>query len=481
MSSGLEGTAAGPAPADTIVTGRVVTMDAARRIIADGAVAAAGGRIVAVGDRADILARFRASRLIDGRDQIVLPGMTDCHTHSTQSLVRGLIGSELPMIYRLYIPADMSLTPEEAYQGARLCAVQLALSGVTTMCDFAGDTTPEHEDAIIQGAADVGLRLVFLRGKGDQDFHHAALYTQIRERSWARMREGQAERDLMRTEALLSRAKRDDTGLFHAGVCPSSLLGYSDAYVRMAIEMAARHGCTLQVHAARDREEVEFCLGAFGRRPIERLADLGAIASNLVCVHAILATPHEIRLLGEGRAGVAHSAVEVVNILNGIPALARLREAGITVGLGCDNAVNDMFVVMHTAWALQTGIHGIAGYDAEAATEDDVFAMATTDAARLMGLGDHCGSLEVGKAADLVVLDGNGPHMMPLQAVPTDLVRFAGRSNVRHVLCAGRPIVTDGAIATVDSDELSRAVRPIGSKLSDVVTARRYRLLRGCC
>lgn len=470
-----------PRPADMIAIGRIVTMNAARGIIPDGAVAVVDGRIAAVGARVEIDAAFRAKRRLDRADQIIVPGFTDCHTHSTQSLVRGLIAGELPMIYRLYIPADMDLTPEECYLGARLTATQLALSGVTTLCDFAGDTTPDHEDAIIEGALSAGLRVVFMRGSSDQSFHHAALYTQISDRSTARRREGEAERDLERTAALLARAERDPSRLFNAGVSPQNLLGFSDHYCRLAADLARAHGVSLQVHAARDREEVEFCLATFGRRPIERLMDLGLVDAHLVCVHAILATQHEIQALGRAGASVAHSAVETVNILAGMPSVGRMRAAGVNVGLGCDNAINDMFTVMHTAWALQVGTHGIAAYEPDCLTEDDILAMATIDAARLMQLSDEMGSIEVGKAADLVILDGQGPHMLPLQAVPTDLVRFAGRSNVRHVLVRGRPVVEDFRNVTVDVDALAENVRPIGAKISDIVTARRYKPLRGCC
>jgi 5-methylthioadenosine/S-adenosylhomocysteine deaminase len=293
--------------------------------------------------------------------------------------------------------------------------------------------------------------------------------------------EGAAERDLVRTEDLLRRAAADPEGLFHAGVCPSSLLGYSDRYFAEAARLARRHDATLQVHAARDREEVEFCLSVFGRRPIERLADLGMIDDRLVCVHAILATPGEIATLGRAGAKVAHSAVEIINILNGIPHVGAMRMAGITVGLGCDNAVNDMFAVMHTAWALQVGHHGVAGYQPDVLTEDDVMAMATIDAARLLRLDASIGSIEVGKQADLVVLDGGGAHMMPLQAVPTDIVRFAGRSNVRDVFVRGEAVVRGGAPVGVDLDELRRAVERIGARLSGIVQPRRYKGLRGCC
>ncbi len=158
-----------------------------------------------------------------------------------------------------------------------------------------------------------------------------------------------------------------------------------------------------------------------------------------------------------------------------------MRTAGISVGLGCDNAVNDIWKVMHCCWTMQTGLHGIAAYEPDGVSEDDVFGCATIEAARLLGLQDSIGSIETGKAADLVVLDGSKAHLMPLQSLPTDLVRFGGRDCVRHVICAGRLVVEDFRHAIVDLETLQKQVTPIGAKLRDVVTIRRYKPLRGCC
>lgn len=466
-----------PQSVDLILCGRVVTMDDMCTVFANGAVAIANGKIVAVGEHREIVKHYVAGRLIDKPDAIILPGFFDCHTHSTQSLVRGLIAGELPMITRIYRPADAMLSPEEAYHATKLCSAQLVLSGVTSVCDFATGWTIDHEDAIIAAHAEVGVRCTFLRGRSDQVSHHAALYSQERERSSITIAQGVAERDLLRTEELLKRAAREPDGLFRAGVCPSSLLGYSEHYFRAGHTLATAYDTTLQVHAARDREEVEFCLAVYGCRPIERLAELGVIDDRLVVVHGQLATDDEIQLLGTGRANLVHSAIESVNSLNRIPSLGRMRSAGVNVGLGCDNGANDIFMVMHTAWAMQIGLHGLENYEPNCVTELELLQMATSCAARLLRQDRHTGSIDVGKMADLVVLDGRAPHLFPIHDLPTELVRYAGRANVRHVLVGGIFIVDNFRITTVDVEELAQKTAPIAARIGEAMRCRRYQPL----
>jgi 5-methylthioadenosine/S-adenosylhomocysteine deaminase len=468
----MTGETRAPEAADTIVSGTVVTMGGARRVITDGAVAIRGGSIVAVGPAAAIGAAFTAAEQHGGPDAIVLPGFLDCHTHATQTLLRGLIAGELPMIYRLYLPADMALTPEEAHVAAKLCAVQLARSGVTTVCDFETNVSDEHEDAVLAALRAVGVRCHFLRSRGDQEMHHAALYSQIGDRSWRRQRIGEAEKDLARTAALIAR-HADDPYVF-VGVCPSGLTGFSDDYFRQAHALAVEKDARLHVHAARDREEVEFSLAVFGCRPIERLAELGVIDERLVVVHGMLASANEIALLGAARANLAHSAVEVANILARVPDIAMMRRLGVTVGLGCDNAVNDMFIVMHSAWLMHTVTRGIAGYDPDVMNEADVLAMATSEAAAALGLGARLGSIDPGKVADLVILDSAAPHLWPVQDLMPELVRAGSRAEVRTVLVGGRAIVEDGEVISVDVGALRAEAAEIARKLDALVAPRRY-------
>jgi 5-methylthioadenosine/S-adenosylhomocysteine deaminase len=463
--------------ADLILCGHVITMDGTGVVLPDGAVAIRGSRIVAVGHRHEIMSGHIASRVIDDPYAIILPGFADCHTHSTQSLVRGLIAGELPMVARIYRPADAMLSPEEAHLASKLCASQLVLSGVTSVCDFATGWTVAHEDAIIAAHAEVGVRHTFLRGRSDQVSHHVALYAQERERSSSKVVEGAAERDLLRSEELLKRAQREPEGLFRAGVCPSSLLGFSEHYFRAGHALAQSYDATLQVHAARDREEVEFCLAMYGCRPIERLAELGVVDDRLVVVHGQLTTDAEIELLGAAHANLVHSAVESINSLNRIPSIGRMLRAGINVGLGCDNAIDDIFTVMHTAWAVQVGLYGIENYEPNCVTELGLLRMATSKAARLLRQDRVTGTIELGKMADLVVIDGSAPHLFPIQDVHTELVRYAGRANVRHVLVGGRFIVENFRNMTVDVEALSRAIAPIAARIGPSLRERRYQPL----
>jgi 5-methylthioadenosine/S-adenosylhomocysteine deaminase len=286
-----------PAPqrADLIVAGRIVTMDASRRIIEDGAVAVQGETIAAAGPRAEVERSFVASLRLGTSDAIVLPGFIDAHTHCTQCFVRALTAGELPMIPRIYNPAQRALSPEQAGWTMRLLAAQLLRAGITTLCE--GTLNPAHEEPIVGAIEETGIRCVMARGSADQDFHHASLYSQLRERSWAKPRAGEAERDLVRTEAFLERFPPRGRGLLRGAVNASALLGFSETYFREGAALARAHGSTIQVHVSRDREEVEFCLDVWGKRPIERLAELGVVDEHLVAVHAVLASERESKFL----------------------------------------------------------------------------------------------------------------------------------------------------------------------------------------
>jgi 5-methylthioadenosine/S-adenosylhomocysteine deaminase len=472
-------TTAVAAPCDTVLAGRVVTMGPDCAILDDGAVAVRGGVIVGVGPREAILAAWAPASTLAPDRAIIIPGLIDAHTHMAQALVRGMVADELPNILRILVPVTSVMVPEEIATAATLCASQLLSSGVTTVCEGSGGMGDEHLEAMLEAVGQVGIRCNFTVGRGDQTFRHAALYAQVHERSSASVREGEAERDLLRTEALLRRFPTPGAGLVTASVSANSLVEFSDVYMRQAHALAARHGAKVHIHASRDREEVEFCLAIYGRRPIEQLAELGVLDGHTVLAHAMLASEHEMALMGRGGVGVAHSAIECVNILNAVPNVRMMRELGVTVGLAGDNAANDMFRVMNACWVLHTAMRGIANYDPAVMPAEDILAMATIDAARLLGLDHVIGSIEVGKQADLVVLDGTDPHLFPVQALVPELVRHACRGDVRHVLVAGRVVRDPGGLKTVDLAALAGRTDRHGPRLRAIAAAGRYRSL--CC
>ncbi len=472
-------TAAERASCDTVLAGRVVTMGPGREILTDGAVAVRDGLIVAVGPRAAILAAWSPARTLAPPRAIIIPGLIDAHTHMAQALVRGMVADELPNILRILVPVTTAMHPDEIATASALCASQLLSSGVTTVCEGAGGMGDEHLEAMIDAVDKVGIRCNFTVGRGDQSFHHAALYAQVNSRSTATVRAGEAEADLLRTEALLHRFPIHGSGRLSASVSANSLVDFSPSYIGQAHALAERHGAKVHIHASRDREEVEFCLSIYGRRPIEQLAELGVLDRHTVLAHAMLATEHEMLLMGRGGVGVAHSAVECVNILNAVPNVRMMRELGVTVGLAGDNAANDMFRVMNGCWVMHTALRGIANYDPAIMPAEDILAMATIDAARLLGLDHRVGSIEVGKQADLVVLDGEDPHLLPVQALVPEIVRHACRGDVRYVLVAGRVVRDPSGLLTIDVADLAARTDAHGPRMRAIAASGRYRSL--CC
>ena len=464
----------GPRSADLLVLGKIVTMDAQRRVIDDGAIAVAGSDIAAVGERRDVLRDWSAPRRLGG-DAIVIPGMIDAHTHCTQCFVRSLTSNELPMIPRMYNPAQQSLSAGQAGAAVRLLAAQLIRSGVTTLCE--GTLNPAHEEPIVEALQEVGMRCVMARGAADQDFHHAALYAQRTEQSWVKERQGEAERDLMRSAAFLDRFPARGAGLIRGGVNASALPGFSASYFRGASALARERRASLHTHVARDREEVELSLAVWGKRPVERLAELGVLDEHFVAVHAVLASPREIALLGQARASLVHSPIECVANLNAVADVQQFRQAGCRVALGCDIQANDMFATMRAGWLLHGALYGIARYDPEYLTAAELFAMVTTDAAKVLRIDDRAGSLEPGKAADIVVLDANAAHLMAQHDVVSELVRYGSRAEVQHVLIDGRVVLEHGVHRSIDLERLKADAAAGARHVREAVAQRRYKPL----
>ena len=366
-------------PVDCLMSGTVITCDDQRRVLPDGAVAVRGPRIVAVGDKRDLESRFIPEARLGGRRAFVLPGLIDCHSHLAQSLVRSLIAHELPMIYRLYLPAEDAMTLEQVGISARLCMAQLLRCGVTTVAETTA--TPAHEDTIVTAVEETGMRVVMARGAADQDSHHAGAYSQITDHSWVEPRPGEAERDLSRTAKFLDRHPPVGDQLLRGAVLASHITGFSGEYIQAAAALAADRDASFQMHVGRDREEVEFSLAVYGRRPVEQLAHWDVLSERLLAIHAILVTDREVGLLADAGASVAHSPIECQNILNGVPRVQRLRERGVAVGLGCDNAINDLWEVMRAAWVIHSSLGAIPDYDPEHLPAGDILDMATRDAA----------------------------------------------------------------------------------------------------
>lgn len=466
-----------PEHADALVEGTVITMDPQRRILRDGAVAVRDGRIAAVGLAQELRKRFEAAATLGGAHRFVIPGLIDCHNHLAQVLVRDYALEDLPNIYRVYIPCEMAMDEADAQVSAHVGIAQLLRAGVTTVAETT--CTPEHEEPIAQAVMETGIRCAMARGTGDRHTHLAGNYDQIDEVSTYDDDPGALRDDLARTEEFLVRWKERGEGRLRPWINNLGVPSCSEERFLQTRELAQRHGTGMMVHVNRDREEIELSVALFGERPLEHLHTIGVLSPDFLAIHAMLTTDREIRLLAETGAALAHAPIVCTDIVSAVTKVVTMRAAGVPVGLGCDTVINDVFKVMRHAFVMHTQATGIPLYDPWSFTTLDAMTMATIEGARALRWDDEIGSLEVGKAADVVVVDGRNVRLTPAYDPIGTLVRYGVGTDVESVMVAGRVVVDGGRLLTIDEQALLPEAERLGAKLGQVLIPRRYRPLPG--
>jgi cytosine/adenosine deaminase-related metal-dependent hydrolase len=461
-----------PESADLLIEGTVITMDPARRVIRDGAVAVKNDRIVAVDKADDVRARFAPERTLGGTRRFVIPGLIDCHNHLAQALVREYALEDYPNIYRVYIPCEIAMDQHDADVSARFGISQLLRAGVTTVAETT--CTLEHEEPIAHAVMETGIRCAMARGLGDRTSKLASNYDQIDERSSFQDDPGALREDLARTEEWLTRWSTEGEGRLRPYIHNLGLPSCSDERFLATRELAAEHDTGVMCHINRDREEIELIFSLFGERPIEHLHTIGALDDRFLAIHAMLTTDREIQMLAEAGAAVAHAPIVCTDIVSAVTKVVGMRAAGVTVGLGCDTVINDLFKVMRIAFVMHGQSSGIPLYDPLAFSTEDAMTMATIDAARALRWDHEIGSLETGKAADVVVVDAENTRLTPAYHPVGTLVRYAVGTDVESVVVAGQVVVDEGRVMTVEEPALLDEAERLGRKLGQVLGPRRY-------
>ncbi|MYK75841.1 MAG: amidohydrolase family protein [Acidimicrobiaceae bacterium] len=461
-----------PQAADFVITGTVVTADAERRVYTDGAVAVRDSRIIAVGPRTAVEAAYEGGRRLGGPRDLVIPGLIDSHNHMAQALVRSMALEDLPNITRVYIPAEDVLGDDGIRTSARVTMANLLRAGVTTTTDTT--CTAEHEEAVGETALETGIRCALAVGQRDRTSRLASNYEQIDGRSEYSDDPAVRADNIAHLEDFLTRWSARGQGLVRPYIHAASVPSVSDEMFMAARELAERHDTVVMTHINRDREEIELCVSLFGRRPIEHLSHIGALGPRFLAIHAMLTTAREIRLLAEAGAKLTHAPVVCTDIVSAVTDVVGMRAAGVTVGLGCDTVINDILAVMRIAFFMQAQSAGIPMYDPVGFTTEDAFDMATIEGAKALMWDTEIGSLEVGKAADIAVIDGENPRLSPRHNPVGSIVRYAAGTDVRSVLVDGRLVVDAGRVLTLDEGLLLKEADEVAVRVREDLLHRRY-------
>jgi 5-methylthioadenosine/S-adenosylhomocysteine deaminase len=394
------------------------------------ALAVDGGRIVDILPAAFARQAFSAHETLSLPDHALLPGLVNLHTHSAMSLLRGL-ADDLPLMdwlqQHIWPAEGAHVSHSFCVDGVRLACAEMIRGGTTCFNDMYF-----FPDATAEVAAETGMRATV--GLIVLDFPTA----------WAQDADEYLRRGLELHERLRN------TPLVRTAFAPHAPYTVSDAPLRRVRELSAELGIPIHMHLHETAGEVADGLKAGGRRPFARLKGLELLGPDFIAVHMTQLSDEEIADCGLLGVHIAHCAESNLKLASGIAPVARLLAAGVNVGIGTDGAASnndlDMFGETRTAALLAKGASG----NPLAMPASTALHMATLGGARALGIDQETGSLEPGKSADFIAVDLSAPSTQPVYDVVSQLVYAAGRDQVSDVFVAGRALLRERRLLTID-------------------------------
>ena len=436
-------------PADWIYSARyVVTMDARRDLIDNGAIAVRAGRIVGVGKRADIEKQFQARQHADRPDAILMPGLINTHTHAAMSLFRG-IADDVKLqdwLNKFIFPAEAkNVTPDFVLWGTRLACLEMMLSGTTTFVDMY-----YFEDSAAKATKEAGMRAIL----GE---------TMIRFKS----PDAATPKDMLRfTEKFIQQYKDDP--LVIPAVAPHAIYTNDDADLKAARALANKYKMPLVMHVSETKTENEDALRTRHMTPTRLLESLGVLDGWTLIAHGVWLDAADAKILKTHGIGVAHCPSSNMKLASGVAPVVQLLRVGIPVGLGTDGPAgsNNDFDLMEEM-NLAADLQKVTANNPTVIPAEQAVAMATILGARAAGLEKEIGSLETGKRADFITLRLDRPHAVPLYNVYSQIVYALKGSDVEDTVVEGKPIVRAGRSLTLDAAPILAKAREYAAKVTE--------------
>ena len=354
------------------------------------------------------------------------------------TLFRGL-ADDLPLMEWLnnYIfPVEAKIDADFVRVGTLLACAEMILSGTTTFCDMY-----LFEQEVAKAAHEAGMRS--LVGEIIYDFPSPNY--------------GKLENGFIYTENLIEQWKHNP--LVGVAVAPHSLFTCGPDLLLRAHDLALRKGVPLIVHLAETEAEIREVEKRYGKRPVQHLKDLGILGDNLIAFHCVCLNHAEIELLAEHKVRVVHNPGSNMKLSSGIAPVPEMLEKGVNVGLGTDDCASkdnlDLFCEMDMA----AKIHKVNLLDPTVMNATTLVKIATIGGARVLGLEKITGSLEIGKRADLIVIDTHKPHLVPMYNPYSHLVYAANGQDAVHSIINGTIVMQDRRLLTMELSDIIQESR----------------------
>lgn len=419
----------------------IVTQDARRTIVPDGAIAIREGRILAVGPTAEVAARYQAEQAFDLAGKIIFPGMINTHDHLFQVSTKGL-GEDMPVekwVDAVTAPTAITILPEENYIFALTGCLELIHSGVTTVVDmnYKGMQFKTHEENI-RAITDSGIRGRYTTTITDCGEEYNIPQQLIDPIAW----------HVEEYKRLFEKYPAGDRVAVWLSIGAAWVITLEG--LKTIRDLSKETNTPVVMHINENYVDNEAFLRRYGKRVIPFLDELGFLSPRMLAIHCVEMDDTDIELLVKNDVKVSHNPVSNMYLGSGIPPMVKMHKAGLTISLGVDGAGSnnsqDMIETLKCAALLQK----VGARDASVVDAQTVLDWATLGGARAVGLENEIGSLEAGKRADLFVLALNSPKVVPVHDPVASLVYSSGQENVVMTIADGKVLMKDGVIQHID-------------------------------
>jgi 5-methylthioadenosine/S-adenosylhomocysteine deaminase len=443
---------------DTLLSGgTVVTMNSQFEVIEDGAVAVREAKIVAIGRSAEIAAQYEAETVVSCPGQIIMPGLINAHTHAAMTLLRGLAdGLRLDVWLLGYMmPTEREFVSAEFCRlGTSLACAEMIRSGITTFADMY-----YYEAEVAAATAAAGMRGVLgqtvlkFPAPDAETFEDSLAYARSFIQEW-------------RSHPLITPA-----------VAPHAPYSNTEETLKRCAELANEYGVPLLTHLSETKLEVDDSQRDHNMTVIPWVQAIGLLDAKVLAAHCVHIDPGEMRMMRDHQTTVAHCPTSNLKLASGIAPVGQMLKQELTVGIGTDGPASNNDLDMFEEMRLTAILAKTAANDPTTLPARQALLMATRQGAEALFLGEVTGSLEVGKLADIIVVDGTPLHNTPQfyrdpEAIYSRIVYAARSADVAHVLCNGRWLMRDRQLLTLDENELRQQAADYARQIDMFLKAR---------
>jgi len=409
-----------------IKNARVLVFEDGKLLTKEADIAISGNRISQIGQ---IKHEFEFQKIIDAKKMLAMPGLINAHTHLAMVLFRNY-ADDMPLfdwLTKKIWPLEAKLTAGAIYSGSILGIAELIRSGVTGFLDmyFFADET-------IRAALETGVRVYVARGLTDEE-------------------EGK-EVQLNETRRLFNKYHGQD-GMVKIYAGPHAPYTCSPRYLKKVLELAQELDIGIHIHLSETRKEVEESMQKWGKTPIKHVYDLGLFERPTIAAHCVHLNDDDIGILAESKVSVAHNPSSNLKLASGFAPVEKMIKAGVNVALGTDGASSNNNLNMFEEMHLASIIHKAVNYDAVSVPAETVIKMATINGAKALGVEDELGSIEVGKKADIILIDLRKPHLVPFNNPLSAICYSAQGSDVHTVIVDGKVLMENYELKTIDIEK----------------------------